>query len=172
MNTPQPEPIDTLRAMYRTVRDGAALNTSTYIDALLAVAADGGDVHQIMRAFERLGYWTRLDILGACPSASDRVRGAKSARGWRGAILVASLLGMRDVWADAMTAHYGPTGTHESRRGNDGVPMVETMTEFPAICERMERAARSFESSLAYYDRVNRTDYTDQVVRYSAPKAA
>jgi hypothetical protein len=163
--------ITTLRAMYRSVRDGQNLDTAAYVDALLDVAADGGDVPKIMGAFEALGYWTRLDIVGMTPGGADRVRAAKASRGWKGAIKVASHLGLSDVWAAAMTAHFGPVGTHESRRGADGVPTVETMAEFPRIGERMAEAARAFEVALDWYARVNEKNahFGSQVVRYSAP---
>lgn len=163
--------ITTLRAMYRNVRDGQALDVQAYILALLAVAADGGDVWRITRAFEAFGYWTRLDILGMCEGAADRVREAKAARGWKGAIKVASLLGMSEVWNQAMNAYFGPTNTHESRRGSDGVPTLETLAEFPEIGERMAMAAERFETLLAWYDRHNagQTSYLGQVVEYRKP---
>jgi hypothetical protein len=171
--TTKPAAIEILRAMYRAVRAGATLDVPAYIDALLDVVADGGDVMAIERAFERLGYWTRLDILGSAEGAGVRCRAALDARGWRGAIRVASALGLRDVWAAAMTAHYGPTGTHASRLGVDGVPTVETMAEFPRIGEAMAEAAERFDSLVAWYDRQNagKAPELHYVVRYSAPSA-
>jgi hypothetical protein len=169
-----PSAIDTLRAMYRAVRDGAAPDVPSYVDALLGVAADGGDVHAIERAFEKLGYHTRLDIIGHAEGAGSRVQAARAARGWRGAIRVASLLGLTDVWAAAMTAHYGPTGTHASRIGNDGVPTVETLAEFPRLGEAMADAVERFDSLVAWYDRrtAGKVVDMDHVVRYSAPSKA
>lgn len=169
MTTAPLSPIDTLRQMYRSVRAGAKLDAPAYVDALLAVAADGGDTMAIKRAFEKLGYMTRLDILGMCSGAGARVREAKAARGWKGALRVAGELGLTDVWAAAMTAHFGPLGTHASRLDTDGVPTVETMAEFPRIGERMAEAAERFEHLLGWYDRVHagkllRMEY---VVRYS-----
>lgn len=167
-------PIDTLRQMYRSVRAGAQLDAASYVGALLRVAADGGDVAAIERAFEKLGYMTRLDILGMCSGAGARVREAHAARGWKGAIRVASALGLSDVWAAAMTAHYGPTGTHASRLDAAGVPTVETMAEFPRIGERMAEAAERFEGLLGWYDRVNagKPVRLEHVVSYSAGYAA
>lgn len=169
-----PAAIDTLRAMYRAARAGVSLDVPAYVDALLNVAADGGDVMAIERAFGALGYWTRLDILGMSEGAGARVRAARTARGWRGAIRVASLLGLSDVWAAAMTAHYGPTGTHESRCGADGVPTVETLAKFPRIGEAMAEAAERFESLTAWHDRqsVGKVPDMCHVVRYSAPAKA
>lgn len=166
-------PIDTLRQMYRMVRSGAQLDAPAYVDALLRVAADGGDTMAIARAFEKLGYMTQLDIVGMCAGAGARVREAHAARGWKGAIRVASELGLTDVWSAAMTAHYGPSGTHASRLDASGVPTVETMAEFPRIGAAMAEAAERFEGLLGWYDRVNvgRPLRMEHVVSYSASRA-
>ncbi len=102
------------------------------------------------------------------------MQAARAARGWKGAIRVASLLGLTDVWAAAMTAHYGPTGTHASRLGTDGVPTVETLAEFPRMGEAMTEAAARFDDLTAWYDRQNagRAVEYRHVVRYSAPAKA
>jgi hypothetical protein len=60
---------------------------------------------------------------------------------------------MGDLWAAAMTAHYGPTGTHESRRGEDGRPTAETMAEYPEIGERMAAARERVVNLVRYYER-------------------
>ncbi len=166
--------IDTLRAMYRSVRGGAALDAPAYVDALLEVAADGGDTVAVVSAFERLGYWTRLDILGMGEGAGAHVQAAKTARGWKGAARVASLLGITDVWAAAMAAHYGPAGTHISRLGADGVPTVETLADFPRIAEAMTDAEARFDRLVTWHIRQNAGKAVEMrhVVRYSAPVKA
>jgi hypothetical protein len=166
--------IETLRAMYVTTRNGAPLDVPAYIELLLAAAADGCDDVAIVRAFEKLGYHTRLDILGMCEGAGARVRAVQASKGWHAAIRVASLTNLTDVWSAAMTAHFGPIGTHNSRCGSDGVPTVETMAEFPRIGEAMADAARRFESLTAWYDRMNpaRADWLASVVEYRAPRVA
>jgi hypothetical protein len=60
---------------------------------------------------------------------------------------------MTDLWAAAMTAHYGPTGTHASRLGEDGRPTAETLAQFPEIAERMERARGTVTRAIEYYER-------------------
>lgn len=173
--------INTLRAMYRNVRahsrgeihGHSPFDHAAFVDAILDVAADGGDTWKIMRAFEALGYWTRLDILGHSNQGAARVKAAKAARGWRGAIKVASLLGLSDVWNAAMNAHFGPLGTHESRRGSDGVPTVETMAEFPRIGEFMAEGARMFDNVISYHERFNTGEVNmSHVVGYRAPAKA
>jgi hypothetical protein len=164
--------IDALRALYSATRAGEPLDVPAYIEALLAAAADGSDVNAVVVAFEAFGYHTRLDIVGACEGAGARVRAARDARGWQGAIRVASLLGLSDVWAAAMTAHYGPTGTCKSRCDANDVPTLETLAEFPRIGERMAAAAERFEGLTGWYDRVNagRNYPVEQIVRY-APRS-
>jgi len=166
--------VEMLRSAYRATRKGAALDLPAYVDALLVVAAEGGDVNAIVEAFAYLGYHTRLDIVGAQEGAGARVRAARDARGWQGAMRVASLLGLTDVWAAALTAHYGPTGTHKSRCDSAGVPSMETLAEFPRIGAAMDEAARRVDSLTGWYDRVNagRTYPIEHVVRYAAPAAA
>jgi hypothetical protein len=166
--------IETLRAMYVAARKGATLDVPAYVEALLEAAADGCDDVAIEKAFRELGYHTRLDILGTCDGAGARVRAARDVRGWKGAIRVASLLHLSDVWAAAMTAHFGAGEIHPSRLGADGVPTVETMAEFPRIGERMAEAAEDFEHITGWYDRMNagKTAPADHVVRYAPPVKA
>ncbi len=166
--------IDTLRAMYRAARSGAALDVPAYVDALLDAIADGEELHKIADCFEKLGYWTRLDIIGHAEGGGSRVAAAKKARGWKGAIRVASALGLTDMWAAAMTAHYGPTGTHASRLDANGVPSAKTLAEFPRIGEAMAGAAERFDLLVAWYDRryAGQAPEMGHVVRYTAPVAA
>lgn len=44
------------------------------------------------------------------------------------------------VWALAMTAHFGPTGLHESRRGVGGRPDPEKCADCPRVFETMREA--------------------------------
>lgn len=165
--------INTLRAMYRNVRAGQPIDAAAFVNAILDVAADGGDTWKILRAFEALGYWTRMDILGHSNQGATRVKAARAARGWKGAIKVASLLGLSSAWNAAMNAHFGPLGTHESRRGSDGVPTVETMAEFPRIGEFMAEGARRFDNVISYHERFNTGEVNmSSVVGYRAPAKA
>ncbi len=166
--------IDTLRAMYRTARSGAALDAPAYVDALLGAIADGEELHKIAGCFEKLGYHTRLDIIGHAEGGGSRVAAARKARGWKGAIRVASALGLTNLWCAAMTAHYGPSGTHQTRLDADGVPTAETLAEFPRIAEAMAEAAERFELLASWYDRRYAGQAPDMhyVVRYSAPAVA
>lgn len=174
MNNETNTAIDTLQAMYVATRDGAPLDLAAYVEALLRATAERCDVHPIERAFEGLGYWTRLDIIGACAGAGARTVAVRESHGWLGAIAVASALGLDDVWAAAMTAHFGPVGTHKSRCDANDVPTLETLAQFPRIGERMAEAARVFEGTARWYDRVNagRSYPLEHVVRYSPPASA
>jgi hypothetical protein len=164
--------IQTLRAVYVATRNGAPLDLAAYAELVLEAAADGCDEVAIIRAFEGLGYHTRLDILGAFDGAGARLRAVRDSRGWKAAIRVASLLSLTDVWACAMNAHFGPTGTHASRLGADGVPTLETLVEFPRIGEEMAKAAERFDGLCGWYDRIQagKSYPIEQVVRYAAPR--
>ena len=163
-------PIETLFAVYVATRNGAPLDVPAYADLLLAAAAVDCDIHMVERTFEGLGYFTRMSALGASAGAGALCRAAFASGGWRGAIRVASVLGMSDVWAIAMSAHFGPLGTHNSRCGADGVPTAETLAEFPRIGAAMAESARKFEYVTGWYDRILAgKDYTSQVVDYRAP---
>lgn len=47
---------------------------------------------------------------------------------------------LTDLWAAAMTAHFGPCGAHPSRLDANGQPSAETLAEFPRLGERMAEA--------------------------------
>lgn len=45
-----------------------------------------------------------------------------------------------DLWAAAMTAHFGPVGLHESYRGENGAPTPEALASFPTVMRAMRDA--------------------------------
>jgi len=157
--------------MLHAVRAGAPLDAPAYVAALLDAAAEGDDLIAIKSEFRRLGYWTRLDIVGDGEGAGARARAARDAHGWRGAIRVASALGLSDAWSAAMTAYFGPTEIHESYLDADGVPTTETLAKFPRIADAMVDAAERFERLTALYDHRNAGKAIEwrYVVRYSSP---
>lgn len=164
-----PAPIDALRAMYRSVRDGAELDAPRYVSALLAYEADTGEAWRIRREFEAFGYLTSLSALRGSAGAGARVRDAKARAGWRGAIRVASSMGMNEIWSAAMTAYYGPSGVHGAYLDADDVPTPETLVQFPRIATAMTEAAEKFERYCDYRDKGNEhKHYEDQVVSYAA----
>lgn len=58
-----------------------------------------------------------------------------------------------DLWAAAMTAHFGPTETHACWLDAEGRPSAEAIARFPAIGERMARARELVDNILAHYER-------------------
>lgn len=60
---------------------------------------------------------------------------------------------MSDLWAAAITAHYGPTGIHTSWTNEDGTPSVEALAQFPDIPFEMNAAKERVRRLLSYYER-------------------
>jgi len=147
MKTAATPAIETLRSMYRSVRAGAELDARSFATTLALAVAEGADTFKVLRAFEPLAF-IRLDFVEGSDGVA-LVRAARDHGGWLAALRVCSLLGWTQEWALAMTAHFGPTGIHESRLGSDGRPTAETLAAFPHIAERMAEAAERFDSYLA-----------------------
>jgi hypothetical protein len=53
------------------------------------------------------------------------------------------------LWELAMTARYGPVGTHESYYGPDGCLTTEALERFPVIAERVGEAIAKFRRMLS-----------------------
>ena len=157
MSTARPTaPVDhalaALRAIYRTARTAGTIDPQALVVAVGTVVCAGIDTTAELGAFEPYAFvW--LNHLGGADGAY-LCRAALVNGGWRAAIRMASLLGWTDAWSAAMTAYYGPTGTHESRCGPDGRPTTETLTEFPQLAVCMQEAAERFECILGWYERV------------------
>ena len=154
---------DSLRAIYRSARDGGTIDARALVAAIGEAVAGGVDVRDCLRCFEPYAY-IRIN----CVRGADAVALARLARergGWKAAIVVASLLGWGDTWAAAMTAHFGPTGTHESYLDADGRPTAETIARFPRIGEAMREAAERWENHMGYYERCGGVTRWDDVVQ-------
>lgn len=142
---------ETLRKVYRNVRQGSPVDNQEMAAAYAALIGEGCDMVQIDKAFEPHAFLNLSAIQngdGAMMILAARERG-----GWLAALRMASTLGWSEVWAAAMTAHFGPCGTHESRLGQDGRPTAETLAEFPEIARRMDEAAERFEGLLGWHIR-------------------
>lgn len=148
MNT---NPLEALRDIYRNARKGAPIEPKVLVAAVGACVASGIDVVPALQAFEPMAWVSVRNVCGA-----DAVALAKAAReqgGWKAAIRMASLLGWSQEWAAAMTAHFGPTGTHPSRCDAEGRPTAETLATCPGVAERMQEAAERWERYLAWRER-------------------
>lgn len=60
---------------------------------------------------------------------------------------------MTDLWAAAMTAHYGPCGIHADWTGPDGRPSAEALERIPSVGEDMRDAERRVARLISYYER-------------------
>lgn len=70
-----------------------------------------------------------------------------------GIVILVSGSFLGDLWAAAMTAHYGPTGTHPSRLDTNGRPSAATLAEFPRIGRRMREARLRVVHLIGWYER-------------------
>lgn len=61
-----------------------------------------------------------------------------------------------DIWAAAMTAHYGPTTLHESWCNPDGTPSEKCLAAFPGMSERMAEAKKNVVGLIGWYRRVEK----------------
>ena len=58
-----------------------------------------------------------------------------------------------DMWAAAMTAHFGPSGIHKSWCNADGTPSAMCLEKCPDVGERMATARVRVTSLRAWYRR-------------------
>ena len=56
------------------------------------------------------------------------------------------------IWCGAMTAHFGPTGTHAGYLDANGVPTDETLATFPDMRIRMLNAQRKVENGIERFE--------------------
>ncbi len=57
------------------------------------------------------------------------------------------------IWAAAMTAHFGPTGLHESWCNADGTPSANALAKLPRLAEEMAAASERFTMYIDCYER-------------------
>lgn len=148
---PMNDAMNQLRNIYRAARAGQAIDPSALVAAVGVAVAAGVDVGPALRAFDAFAFVWLSHVCGI--DGVWLLHTAREQGGWKAAIRMASLLGWTDVWAAAMTAHYGPTGTHPSRLGPDGRPTAETMAECPEIGRRMAEAAERYDLLVNWYGR-------------------
>lgn len=151
-----------LLALYATLRGGAPVDPRDLVVAVGMAVCQGADVGPTLRAIGELAF-VHLNHLGGADGAY-LCAAALEQGGWLAAIHMASLLGWSEVWAAAMTAHYGPTGTHASRLGEDGRPTAETLAAFPRLVDSMTEAAARFERLVGWYERTLRVTRWDGIV--------
>lgn len=60
---------------------------------------------------------------------------------------------MTDLWAAAMTAHWGPCGIHEFWRDETGRPSAEALVQIYWIGDAMRAAEKRIPTLIAYYER-------------------
>lgn len=147
----KPAALDSLRAIFRATRAGSAVDAQALVAAIGEAVSAGADVTAAKDAFFPYALIFVSNLGGT--DGAFMVRSALATGGMRAALRMASLLGWTDVWSAAMTAHYGPTHTHESRRGADGRPTAETLAEFPELAHRMVAASEQVERLLGWYER-------------------
>lgn len=75
------------------------------------------------------------------------VLAAYDREGFRGIVHATQGSHDTDVWAWAMTAHYGPVGMHECYTGPDGRPTAEGLA-FPRVRQDMAEARRMLSNAL------------------------
>ncbi len=143
--------LNAIRNIYRDARNGIAINPMALVAAVGLCIATGIDVDPALRAFEPFAF-VRIDCVRGVDAAM-LCRVAREFGGWKAAIRMSSLLGGTDVWAAAMTANYGPTGTHPSRCDAEGRPTAETLDECPEVAQRMAEATERWERLLGWYER-------------------
>ena len=145
MNVSKPTDASNLRALYVAVKAGAPMP-----HALVRAALNGLDdkdcAARARDAFRAIGLTSSVEA-----NLDDLAEAA--ARGDYLAIVRLSSGDRSDLWAAAMTAHYGPCGTHKSRCNADDTVSAETLAEFPRIGERMTEARASVASLLSWYRR-------------------
>lgn len=73
---------------------------------------------------------------------------------YRGIIKLTSGSYLTDLWSAAMTAHYGPVGTHASWTDPvTGVPTTECLARFPRVGEAMREARENVVCLIGWYER-------------------
>lgn len=147
MNVSKPTDASQLRALYAAVKAGAAMPHALVRAALngltdKACAAKARDAFYALGLSFAYGTEASLDDLDAAAERGDYLAIVRLSSGFR-----------NDLWAAAMSAHYGPCGTHKSRCNADDTVSAETLAEFPRIGERMTEARASVASLLSWYRR-------------------
>lgn len=89
---------------------------------------------------------------GMSKTTLDMARDAAAKGDYRGVVQATSGTYMTDLWAAAMTAQWGPTGLHESWRGEDGRPSAEAMA-LPDVAQRMRCAEERVHQLVDWYTR-------------------
>lgn len=76
---------------------------------------------------------------------------AAKAADWPTVIKLSSGTYRTDIWAAAMTAHYGPTGLHLDYLGSDGRPSAETIAQLPHVAATMCASAARAAGLIEYF---------------------
>jgi hypothetical protein len=148
------EVVGLLRALYREIKAGAPVPHGVIRSALSLVSFSkvpkAMDVsYKIGREFETLGYRYTTS-----PDSAD-LAALLAAGDYLGVVRLTCGSYERDLWAAAMTAHYGPTGTHESWLGPDGTPN-EACRALPDVARRMAAARERCASLIGWIARQGR----------------
>ena len=136
--------VDGLRALHAKVKAGAPL-PHAIVRAALNGVKDKTIAAKARKAFESIG-------LGGEEAHLSDIADAIADGDYLAVVRLTSGT-MSDLWAAAMTAHYGPCGIHQSRLGPNGTPSAETLAELPLVAEAMESAKVRCASLLAWEQR-------------------
>lgn len=146
-NIDRPTSPDHLRALYAEAKAGGHVSYPL-VQAAINALADKDCAAKARKAFDALSLNFReqvdLDTLEALANEG------------RWLAIVRLEHSRTDIWAAAMTAHYGPTGIHESWCNPDGTPSEKCLAECPDVAPRMEEAKRNVLGLIGWYRRVEK----------------
>jgi len=91
----------------------------------------------------------RTEVLSKLQTAKTLV----CAGDYEGIIRLFSGSYQRDLWAAAMTAHYGPTDLRLAYCCADGRPTPETLARFPSVARCMADARLNVVRLIGWYER-------------------
>lgn len=105
-------------------------------------------------------------------SKLGQVKAAADTGSWKVLIdLTSGEPGLEDLWAAAMTAHFGPLGTHRDYLDADGRPSMATLVRFPEIARRMSEAAERAKGLVGWCERAGVFAWLADREEYYAAKA-
>ena len=145
LNISKPTDANDLRALYLAVKGGAPM-PHALVRAALNGLADKDCAAKARRAFEALGLEHRVNV-------DLNVLEAAAHRGDYLAIVNLSCGSREYLWASAMTAHFGPTGTSKALKNSDGTPSQEALAAYPHIAAKVSAAREKVIGLIAYYRR-------------------
>jgi hypothetical protein len=83
----------------------------------------------------------------------DTVKALAANGDYLGVVRAASGSYCTDLWAAAMTAHFGTTGLHKCWQKEDGTPSDEALERLPRLAADMEDARRRVARLVEHYER-------------------